>query len=75
VLEICGRYDDGVLYYSEMIVSPDLDGELFAIELVYWAGMLIADDATVGGARGGRPHPPLRLRAVGRSRRPVARHD
>lgn len=52
VLEICGRHDSGALYYSEMIVSTNLDGELFAIEPVYWAGITIAEGLVVGGQIG-----------------------
>lgn len=52
VLEICGRDDSGDLYYSEMLVSTNLDGELFAIEPVYWAGITIAEGPVVGGQVG-----------------------
>ncbi len=46
VLELCGRRVDGI-YYSEMLVFSE-GGQLRAIEPIYWSGMDIADDATVG---------------------------
>ena len=54
VLELCGTHDSGEPYYSEMLVFRDLVrtgglGGLHAIEPIYWSGMLIADDLTVGG--------------------------
>jgi hypothetical protein len=47
VLELCGR-QGGEVYYSEMLIFRE-GGELKAIEPIYWSGMVVADDATVGG--------------------------
>jgi hypothetical protein len=50
IVEICGRKDDGALYYSEMLVFHDaLDGNrLKAIEPVYWASIRIPEGQNVG---------------------------
>jgi hypothetical protein len=48
VLELCGRDLDGDPFYSEMLVFRDVAGELRAIEPLYWMGITIADDDSVG---------------------------
>lgn len=52
VLEICGQFDSGDAYYTEMVVFRD-NGQLRAIEPVYWSGYGIADDGNVGDKIGG----------------------
>ena len=49
VLELCGEDLDGDPYYSEMLVFRDFAGDLRAIEPLYWMGITIADDGSVGG--------------------------
>ena len=48
VLELCGQDLDGDPYYSEVLVFRDVAGELRAIEPLYWMGITIADDDSVG---------------------------
>lgn len=48
VLELCGRTDSGDLYYSEMLVFFDHNGELRGIEPEYWMGIRISDGNTAG---------------------------
>jgi hypothetical protein len=49
VLELCGE-NRGETYYTEMLVFRE-DGELHAIEPVYWSGYRVAQDGTVGTPR------------------------
>jgi hypothetical protein len=46
VLELCGDIQ-GETYYTEMLVFRE-NGELRAIEPVYWSGFRVAQDGTVG---------------------------
>ncbi len=48
ILELCGQDLDGDPYYSEMLVFRDFASELRAIEPLYWMGITIADDDSVG---------------------------
>jgi hypothetical protein len=48
ILELCGLDLDGDPYYSEMLVFRDFAGDLRAIEPLYWMGITIADDDSVG---------------------------
>ena len=48
ILELCGQDLDGDPYYSEMLVFRDFAGALRAIEPLYWMGITIADDHSVG---------------------------
>ena len=48
ILELCGQDLDGDPYYSEMLVFRDFAGDLRAIEPLYWMGITIADDDSVG---------------------------
>jgi hypothetical protein len=47
VLELCGVHDSGETYYTEVLVER-ANGELLAIEPIYWSGFAIAGDNTVG---------------------------
>jgi hypothetical protein len=47
ILEACGEAD-GEIYYTEMLVFRE-DGQLFAIEPIYWSGFSVESDGTVGG--------------------------
>jgi hypothetical protein len=47
ILELCGRRDDGTLYYSEMIVFVD-GRSLIAIEPIFWSGLHIASSSSAG---------------------------
>ena len=49
VLELCGE-NRGEIYYTEMLVFRE-NGELRAIEPVYWSGFRVAQDGTVGTPR------------------------
>jgi len=49
VLELCGE-NQGETYYTEMLVFRE-NGELRAIEPVYWSGFRVAQDGTVGTPR------------------------
>jgi hypothetical protein len=49
VLELCGE-SQGETYYTEMLVFRE-NGELRAIEPVYWSGFRVAQDSTVGTLR------------------------
>lgn len=47
VLEMCGVRDSGERYYTEVLVFRD-DGDLRAIEPIYWSGYVIAEDGQAG---------------------------
>jgi hypothetical protein len=47
VLELCGE-NRGETYYTEMLVFRE-NGELRAVEPVYWSGFNVEEDGTVGG--------------------------
>jgi hypothetical protein len=49
VLGLCGE-SQGETYYTEMLVFRE-NGELRAIEPVYWSGFRVAQDGTVGTPR------------------------
>jgi hypothetical protein len=48
VLEMCGTNDDGKLYYSEMLVFFDYNGQLRGIEPEYWMGIRINESNEAG---------------------------
>jgi hypothetical protein len=52
ILELCGQDRDGDPLYSEILVFRNFAGELRAIEPLYWMGITIADDDSVGRASG-----------------------